>query len=63
MPALLTAAENTSLAIASISISDPENAVGQTIASELASVQLAVANGQLSIGNLNGATISSGLAN
>ncbi|MGG6242578.1 VCBS domain-containing protein [Nodosilinea sp. AN01ver1] len=60
VPALLTAAENSSLAIASISISDPENAVGQTIASELASVQLAVNNGQLSIGNLNGATISSG---
>ncbi|MFQ4137985.1 VCBS domain-containing protein [Nodosilinea sp. PGN35] len=63
VPALLTAAENTGLAIASISISDPENAVGQIIASELASVQLTVNNGQLSIGNLNGATISSGSNN
>jgi VCBS repeat-containing protein len=61
VPVSLTFAENTSTSINSISVSDPDNNAAQNFTSELANVQLTVTHGILTIGALNGATVSSGV--
>ncbi|QQE65799.1 hypothetical protein GFS31_24890 [Leptolyngbya sp. BL0902] len=59
-PASITAAEGIATSIVGISVGDPDNNPSQTLTSELATVRLTVNHGSLTIGNLNGATISSG---